>query len=57
MAIFSSCLLNDNAPAIFEDGLQSRDFVHVRDVARANILAAESDDCDGEVDEGFPGCL
>lgn len=31
------------APVIFGDGLQTMDFVHVRDIARANILAAKSD--------------
>jgi dTDP-L-rhamnose 4-epimerase len=43
-AIFSSRLLNDNPPLVFEDGKQSRDFIHVKDIARANILALESDE-------------
>lgn len=38
-AIFSSRLLNNNSPLIFEDGLQSRDFTHVSDIVQANILA------------------
>lgn len=42
-AIFLSRLANGNAPLLFEDGDQSRDFIHVRDVARANALSIEND--------------
>ncbi len=41
-AIFRSALEAGRAPRVFEDGLQRRDFVHVRDVARANLAAAEA---------------
>jgi dTDP-L-rhamnose 4-epimerase len=49
VAIFASRLLNEKPPLIFEDGLQRRDFVSVRDVADANWVAANTLAGDGEV--------
>jgi dTDP-L-rhamnose 4-epimerase len=55
-AIFSGRLLNGNPPVIFEDGLQSRDFVHVTDIARANVLAMEHTEVAYEVINVGTGC-
>ena len=47
IAIFCTRLLNNLPPVLYEDGEQTRDFSFVADVARANLLAAESDKFDG----------
>lgn len=47
-SLWRSALARGERPRVFEDGGQRRDFVHVSDVARANVLA---------VDAGQPGSL
>jgi dTDP-L-rhamnose 4-epimerase len=47
-AIFSSRLLNDHPPLVFEDGKQTRDFIDVRDLVRACALALTRDGADGQ---------
>jgi dTDP-L-rhamnose 4-epimerase len=46
-AIFSSRLLNDREPLVFEDGSQTRDFIDVRDLVRGCALALTTDGADG----------
>ncbi len=41
-SIFRSALAAGQAPKVYEDGAQMRDFVHVHDVARANLVAIEA---------------
>ena len=48
-AVFASRMLNGNAPLVFEDGEQMRDFVSVHDIVQANLLAMERPESDGEV--------
>ena len=48
VSIFSTLLLNDVPAVIYEDGLQTRDFIFVRDIALANLLPALDDHDRGE---------
>ena len=47
IAIFCTRILNNLPPVLYEDGEQTRDFSFVQDIARANLLAAESEQLDG----------
>ncbi len=47
IAIFCTRLLNNLRPVLYEDGEQTRDFSFVEDIARANLLASETDQLDG----------
>ncbi len=48
-AIFSSRILNNHSPYIFEDGLQSRDFTHISDIVQANLLAMQNEKANYQV--------
>jgi UDP-glucose 4-epimerase len=52
IAIFCDRLLSGRPLLINGDGLQTRDFVHVEDIARANVLALEREDVTGPINIG-----
>ena len=45
---FINRLANGKAPEVYEDGLESRDFIHVADVTRASLLAMENEAANGQ---------
>jgi dTDP-L-rhamnose 4-epimerase len=47
-AIFLSRIKNNRPPLVFEDGVQSRDFISVHDIVQANMLAMEKAEADYE---------
>ena len=49
LSIFSTRILNDNMIDIYEDGLESRDFVFIDDVVDATILGIEKEEANGEI--------
>lgn len=49
VAIFMSRIKNNKSPIINEDGLQTRDFIHIKDVTSANIAALENDRADYQI--------
>ena len=55
--IFALHISEGKSPLIYEDGRQTRDFVHVSDIVRANLLVLDNSRADGEifnVGSGYP---
>ena len=49
LSVFSTRLLNGINIEVYEDGLESRDFIYIDDVVRSTILSIEKDECNGEI--------
>jgi dTDP-L-rhamnose 4-epimerase len=49
VSVFSTLLLNDVPAVVYEDGLQTRDFAFVRDIALANLMVMDDERADGRV--------
>jgi len=49
LSIFSTQIKNGNEINIFEDGLESRDFVYISDVVDATILAIKNEKADNKI--------
>jgi dTDP-L-rhamnose 4-epimerase len=47
--IFALHISEGKSPLIYEDGRQTRDFVHVSDIVRANLLVLDNPEADGEI--------
>jgi nucleoside-diphosphate-sugar epimerase len=54
--LFITQILRGESPTIYGDGEQSRDFVYVGDVVRANLMAAEASSAAGEALNVAGGC-
>ncbi|MFL5831854.1 MAG: NAD-dependent epimerase/dehydratase family protein [Solirubrobacteraceae bacterium] len=52
VAIFCGCLIDGRTPAIYGDGRQTRDWVEVSDVVRANLIAADRPELTGPINIG-----
>ena len=49
ITIFINQLMNKQTPTIFGDGLQTRDFINVKDIVQANMLCMDSKNAAGEM--------
>ncbi len=49
ITIFINQLMNRQTPTIFGDGLQTRDFINVKDIVQANMLCMDSKNAAGEM--------